>query len=502
MPSPSSHRDRPLPVWLRASLLYLSLPLFLFLLGWCRSWIAVPVCLGIVTSLWLLFREPLAVADPDKAAGIRKLSIVALFMMALAFCLVNGTTPPAPQSNDQLKHQLLAGDLIERAWPVRYEGSHTGEFLCYGLGYYMVPAAIAKILGLGAHALAVTAWAALGITLFFLGLIPFFGRRWPLAIPLVLLCSGAGAVWHVIKTGFIGSLLRADAVPSQLPEHLLQLGLYTSNLDSFTRMFYQPQHAIPGWLAAVTVYDLLVMRNRWAEAALVVAITAFWSPITAAALLPLVVVALIRNRISPRLFASFHLVPAGLIAAVLAAYYSAHLPIPEKGFIWDLARDGSWWIWYLAFTGCFVLAYPVLLLWIEIRIGHLGILKWVVLGMSVLLMLTPLYKLGHFGDMRLQASGPAFLFIAIAVAMTLLRRPEKRIIPPYAALCVLFMAGAVFPLFRTAENLLASTARDYRITTLRSSGMRSIKDLHMPGFDVTAQYLGDSSHPMARLLLK
>lgn len=502
MPSPSIHCDRPLPVWLRASLLYLSLPLLLFLFGWCRSWIAIPVCLCLLTSLWLLCREPLAVAGPDNNTGVTRLSVLVLFFMALAFCLVNGTTPPAPQSNDHLKHQLLAGDLIERAWPVRYEESPSGNFLCYGLGYYMVPAAIAKLAGLGAHDFAVTAWAALGILLFFMGLVPFFGKRWPLAIPLVLLCSGAGALWNVIKTGFIGSLLHADSVPSRLPEHLLHLGIYTSNLDSFTRLFYQPQHAIPGWLAAVTVYELLIKRNRWAESALVVAVTAFWSPITAAALVPLGVVALIRNRVTPRLFTSFHLVPAGLIAVVLAAYFSAHLPLHEKGFIWDLASGKDWLIWYLAFTACFVLAYPLLLLWIDIRSPHLGILGWVVAGMSILLMLTPLYKFGHFGDMRMQVSGPAFLFISIATVLTLLKKPEKGIILPYAALCLLFMAGAVFPLFRTADNLLSSTARDYRISTLRSSGMRGIKDLHMPGFDVTAQYLGDSEHPMARLLLK
>jgi hypothetical protein len=68
-------------------------------------------------------------------------------------------------------------------------------------------------------------------------------------------------------------------------------------------------------------------------------------------------------------------------------------------------------------------------------------------------------------------------------------------------LAAVFAAGAVFPAYRTSDNLVRGTRTDYRIATLRRDHLNSILDLKMAGTDITAQYLGDSDARMARWIL-
>jgi hypothetical protein len=174
----------------------------------------------------------------------------------------------------------------------------------------------------------------------------------------------------------------------------------------------------------------------------------------------------------------------------------------EKGFIWEMAGADSWVPWYVLFVACFVLLPAAAVFWLEWKHPYLGAMKPVVAGMTLLLLACPIYKLGYFGDMRMQISGPAFLFIALAMTSGLLQGPGRGRMLPCLFLFGVFLAGAMSPVIRTFENMTSSPKADYRIETLRSNGLGSIKDFRMPGFDVTAQYLGRSDAKTACWILK
>lgn len=494
--------EPPLPAWVKLSTLYLYLPLILFAAGWFKLWIALPLLTCVAGSLgWMFFR-------PSECHPFRpRFSVTAGFstriaLIAAFFAVLSGLCHWVPQSADYLKHNLILGDLIQRPWPVRYQVEGGGRFLCYGLGYYILPATFAKLFGISKVGIAVFAWAALGLFLFFIWLGRRFTHNPSLGIIVFLLTAGLGAFWHTVKSGFIQSLLFPDSAGPETAEMLLDLGLYTSNLDSFTRIFYQPQHGIVGWLGAALIYELVIVRRRWTEAAFVWAATLFWSPVTAIGLAVIAVAAFITSPRNFRFHPAFHLASAFAVTLVLAAFFLPHFPIAEKGFIWTLAEEKSWMTWYILFVLFFVLIPASSIAWLEHKRPYLGPLRPVVVAMTLLLLLTPLFKFGQMSDFRMQISGPAFLFIAVAMAKGILEPPIPRISAPYLYLCLVFLAGTAFPLIRSVENLIAGSRTDYRIETLRKQHLNSILDLRMPGFDVTSQYLGDGNSRPAGLILK
>jgi len=491
--------DQRLPLWVRGAIFYLSLPLFFFTAGWLKPWISLPLLALMAASVGMMvLRGGMGCLARLSARSCR--SGLLILAGAVAFALLTGFSEITPQSTDQLKHSLILGDLIERTWPVRYHDENGGGYLCYGLGYYMVPAAAAKLLGVTSAGAATFVWSVLGLFFCFLGLAKAFGR---LALPgvlLFLLCSGVGGLWFLIKTDLLHALV--PIIPSVESDHLLDLGLFTTNLDSSTRMFYQPQHGIVGWLGGLLIYDLVCMRNRWAESAAVLAATFFWSPITAAGLGLIVVAALAANH-RPLIFRpTIHVASALAIMSALIAYYLPHLPIAEKGFIWKLAEGGSWALWYGLFVTCFVLLPGGAVLWLDWKHPYLGVIKPVVIVMILLLLACPLYKLGYYGDLRMQLSGPAFLFIALAMTSGLLRGPAPGRILPYLFLCGVFVAGAFSPLVRTVENMSSAPEANYHIAGLRKNGLHCIKDLRLPGFDAAAQYLGKDTATPATWILR
>jgi hypothetical protein len=491
----------PLPSWLKAAVIYLFIPVILFLIGWLKPWISIPVLVSICVSLIaMVARVPFSQRHGLSAANIGTTAGIA--MMAISFALFTGLSDWLPQSNDYLKHNLLAGDLVERAWPVRYQSGQDNFYLCYGLGYYLLPAGISKVVGIQWLGTTSSLWALLGLFLFFLGLRRHFERFRTLGIALFLLSAGLGALWHLSKSGFVQSLVSPTAVGAGPAEMLMGLGLYTSNLDSFTRIFYQPQHCIPGWLGGLVIHELIVSHKRWAEGGAALAATLFWSPLTAVGLGFIGLAALVTDfrTLWPR--PSVHLACAVLLTAVLTAYYLPHLPIAEKGFIWEFAKGSDWLPWYLLFLFFFVMIPASAVFWMEKRNPFLGALKPVVVTMTLVLMICPLFKFGYFSDLRMQITGPAFLFLGLAIAKGLVEVPGVKPSAPYFYLVAVFLAGAAFPALRTLDTLVSGRKTDFSVAALRKQGLNDIRNLKMPGFDVSTQYLGRADSAIARWILK
>ncbi len=491
--------DQGLPLWAKVAVIYLFLPLLVFAAGWFKLWISIPLLALVAASLVTMVCSP---GSLPRFSAKSLLDVILILAGAVVFALLTGLWEGTPQSPDQFKHSLILGDLIERPWPVRYHGEGGGEYLCYGLGHYMVPAAIAKAFGTSIAGPAAFLWGTLGLFLLFLGLGRGFGKFAVPGIVVFLLCSGLGLFWYWLKTGFLHALLPPGILPSADEAHIMKLGLFTANLDSSARIFHQPQHGIVGLLGGLLIYELLVIRKRWTESAAVLAATFFWSPLTTLGLGVIGLAALVVNHRTLVFRPVIHLASALAVMTIMAAYYLPHLPIPEKGFIWDLAGGGSWVTWYVLFTACFVLLPAAAVFWLDWKHAYLGVMKPVVIAMTLMLLVCPLYKIGYYGDLRMHLSGPAFLFIALAMTKGLLLGPGRGRMLPYLFLCGIFLAGSYAPLVRTAASIGEAPKEDYRIASLRKNGLGSIKDLRIPGFDVTAQYLGRSDAPSALWLLK
>ena len=169
-----------------AAYITLALPLCVFMLGWLKLYVAVPATGILVACLvWLCLRdwkgEKKSLSLPiGHFVGVVALLCVVVFLSGIAQVGVSDSDIPY---RNAIFHDIVAYD-----WPVVYE---SGAAMTYYVAFWMVPALVGKLLGLGAGYVALYLFAVFILTLVYLLLACFLGfdtpgKMWLLALFLVL----------------------------------------------------------------------------------------------------------------------------------------------------------------------------------------------------------------------------------------------------------------------------------------------------------------------------
>ena len=262
-----------LPVVHRLAILYLVLPVLVWLVGWFHWWIGIPAALLVVLAL----SRPML---PSWKMSSWKVSFTpttgALLLIALAWVLATAAGGVFDINNynwDRNRAVLL--DLSRHDWPVYFTTYFELPLLLrYYLAYFMVPGLIGKWFGVTALSWAVPLWtwcgAALALLLFTRGY-----RGWLVlaAVPLLI---------------FFG--MAEDPV---LNWNVLQIH---SALWHFSN---SPQHFISGVLYTLLLISLRRHPQFLPVSGVVIATSVLWSPFIAIGLLPLVGVMILQNGIRP-----------------------------------------------------------------------------------------------------------------------------------------------------------------------------------------------------------
>lgn len=471
---------------------YLILPGVIFLLGWIRPVLGIPAAVVVVIgTLWAVRPGTLPESRP---ALSRKLwfGIVAL---AGLWTVLTGVGGLVPQSADYLKHNLLFHDLATLAWPVIYHPAGGDRYLCYGLGWYLVPALGGRLLGAGVVPALAWVWTFAGLILFFYWAATFAAS--PIKTLLaVLLFSTTGVVWLAFKRHGLPGLIPPDGLETRL----LNNGLFFNYNDSFTRWNYQPQHALTGWLGVAVLLERLWRRANPRGVVLVWSACLLWSPLTCLGLL-IIPLAVWRRVRWQGYFEPANVISGGLLAAVLGIYFQGHLSLAENGWIWAFSSGAGWLGYYLLFLAL-TLSPLLFMALLEQKHRALGDWRPLFFAAAGLLVLLPLYKMGFNGDLRLEASGPALLLLALAAGRML----EHESFSPRHWLCRLWLVslllGAVYPVTRPWINLFTNRTDHAYSAMARTSGFTTLADLRDEKFDAASQYQGRADSVAARWLLR
>jgi len=144
----------------RIALIFITLPMFIFYLGWLKWYWAVLACLGLAFCLIvsdekgklnrLLFKRketeksvgPNLISDDEKAVELPIWLLIAVVVISFAYLIFCGVGRLWPQSEDHPWRNAIFRDLITRDWPVIYE-KYDGA-LCYYIGTWLPAAVIGK----------------------------------------------------------------------------------------------------------------------------------------------------------------------------------------------------------------------------------------------------------------------------------------------------------------------------------------------------------------------
>ena len=329
----------------------------------------------------------------------------------------------------QVRDAVLA-DMGRNPWPFAYQIDGMVTILRAPLGMYLKPA----LIGGDSHtardmALLVSNAAALGGLLALGSALFNTTRSRIIALFVFIAFSGLDAIgtWWAMSSGTPVSL---DHI-----ELWVDRSQYSSHL---TMLFWVPQHAIAGWLCAITFLLWRTGRLSLGVFAAAIPLAALWSPLAVMGAIPFAILAGVETLLKRSIRISDIMLAVGAVAIsslsliflktdaeAVASHFTA-MSLTQYAMVLTLE----------------VLPLTAFALWHRRLIGYGNAVPVVVL---LCLVLMPLYCIGTAIDFQMRASIMPLAILALSIA-TLFERLDTNHGVTRAALLALLLLGAITPL--------------------------------------------------------
>lgn len=426
-----------LPLAHRLAILYLTLPLVIWLIGWLEWWLGAPAVLALAAGLRNALRGPLrvAISRRDLMLGILALA----WVLALpAGGLVGG------QHGDWRAHHSVFLDLVRGDWPT-YVTDHLRNdppLLRLYLGYYLPPALLGRWFGAAALNWAVPLWTWAGAWL----LLALFTRNlsavraWLGAALVLVFFSGMDTVVFLLRNALFGAgEWSKDAFTGSgfatSPELPLEID-YQSHAMTFGN---SPHHFLCGGLGTMLVIGLQSRARFLATIGTVLAACLFWSTLLTAGLVVLAVALVARIGVRP-LLTWQNLVVAPTLGGVLVLYLTSGKVAFPFWWIGVFYESGARLALDLAIVYLCEFVLLAALLW---RLRPAILRDPLFVASVALLLLLPWFCFGQWGlnELFLRASVPPLFLLSHHMAHALVEhwhRPQPARAWAFAgSICVL-----------------------------------------------------------------
>lgn len=417
-----------------AALTYLALPVLIFFGGWMRPVAAIVLDGLVLLGLVACFRFVQA-----KWQAPCPRCLLAIVAVALAWtCLGGAGHFFYANTYDWGLRDAILRDLVVNVWPIKYgEADGLPMLLRAPLAYYLPAAVLGKLFGLGNADLFLWAWTVAGVVLLLL-LLPLPKRsflRFLIGLAVVVMFSGmdAGGLWaNGLSLPMWGSHLEWWTRQYQYSSHS-------------TLLFWVPNHALPGWLAAALFLRHWKHPIFLAVSPLLAALVPLWSPFALIGIAPFLALSAgyaVKTG-AWRGLRVVHVLPAAVVLGVAVLYLTMDvggIPSfdPHAAAKGRPGEDARWLFRYIMFVSFEfgILAFVLLWVWPSAPL-------WVATGV---LLALPMFSFGPGNDLVMRASVPALLVLC-ASCLTLIDRDAWRgHMGDAVALAVILPLGAITPI--------------------------------------------------------
>ena len=409
--------------WLYASIvLFLTVPLFMFFLGYLKLQVSIPLTLIFAGIVLYCVSDCMNGPDGNKNWGSDKdlkipLSyLIGFAVTALAVSFVSGAGEYIYTLQDHEYRRAILRDLINYDWPVIYNyntqtnpevikifGMASGQRAFSYYFIYWMPAALAgKAFGFNVGNFVLYLWNSIGIFLCLLSTSAVIKKVTAWVPFIFVFFSGLDIIPNLVYElthysdwrwfeGFVTSMS------------------YVSNFRELASVFNQ---MVPCFL----VVAILLMSNNTRSMGLTAGILFCYSPWAVFGILPMVAAFLFgknlrASKISKTLYNTFspaNIASAVLILTIFGSYYMTNSgAVGYKGFAWEYFSNPGW----------FILAYIVFIL-IEVIPFALILYKReknnpVFIAAFATLLILPFYRVSEMNDFTMRGSMPALFFFCI-----------------------------------------------------------------------------------------
>ena len=472
---------REVPLLHRLAIIYLMLPVFIWLVGWFEWWLGVPAAVLLAAAFWQ--------ALGGSWRGKPRAAAVAVIVVAVCWAMSTAAGGVLDlQNGDWLKHRTILLDLGRYPWPTFLQSPlsvytpnevYSPPLLRYYLGYYMTPGLAAHWLGPAALNWAVPLWTCIGAALMLL-MFTRERRGWgaALAALIFILFSGMDfarvalfGVWDWIHPPIDWSWWLRISVGA---EHFESGRVVLPVLSNMTNLMWVPQHFISAGLCTLSMLQLRGNQRFLSVSGVLLAGALFWSPFVAIGLLPLGAALFWGNGVRPFLRWPNLLLAAPLAALIVSYLASGSTDFPS-GWIWERYEWTllAWWMPMVYLTEFVLLLILVWALRPDLRREPFFIVC------AATLILLPLYYIANNNVLLPRASLPPLLLLCWYCAETIaecgLRRIHARrwYSAGIACIVVILAIGSI-----TAFVELARGARNAGMFRFENSEYTTL--LHLP----------------------
>lgn len=238
---------------------YILLPFLIFVLGWIKMYIAVPLVFSLLFCFWKVCTDmpKLWIPEINKENIIRIIFIVGVISVWIYY---SGIGKFVFQNTDHTARNTIFNILVEYEWPVvtdiilpKNNGVFNTTGLIYYIGFWLPSALIGKLLGMRAGYYAQAVWALLGILIVYYLICTSFRKIkiWPLFV--LVFFSGLDIIGV-----FFTSM---DFINIESKWHIEWWSNPYQYSSMTTQLFWVFNQAIPAWLCTMLAYVQKNNRN-------------------------------------------------------------------------------------------------------------------------------------------------------------------------------------------------------------------------------------------------
>jgi len=393
-----------------ASLLYLLIPNLIFIVAWFKLSIAFPIlCLLAYAIFWMFNKQKFTFGESFQNILSSKLNLQ-LLCIALFVCFFTGAGVLLPEG-DLPKHHAILKLLIEEVWPVVLQSNGDDFYLVYYIAWYLPAALVGKIFGSYSVIWVLFLEGVIGVWLTLKWVTRLALKKETFLIPIAffLLFEGQDSLYILLK--FLGgSILNIEQNDKLLFDLTWQFSYDGFNLRKFSTAYdlaFVPQQVLGAWVTTALIINEIKQKKHLGNVLLFFSLTALWSILCTIGLIPILIAGIIKLK-GKGLFSKTNFLGALPLGILLLFYFTAHLPIEDKGWIWEISKEPNWLLKVVAFILFEFGIYAFLI--------HKSLMKsewkhlWLMANISLVLL--SFYVLGTFNDLLMRASIPLhFVFI-------------------------------------------------------------------------------------------
>ena len=251
---------------------YLTVPIVIFFLGWCRWYIGIPTAIivsaGALLSLREHWKHSFEAISLNRSDGMKLLLIFLIVSMWVVLSGIGGYTW---QNTDHYYRNGIYEMLVRDSWPVAKELSIDSitnhRALIYYIGFWLPAALFGKIFGLQAGYAFQYVWVVLGILITY-ALICLWRKRilvWPLFIFILFSGLDAAGTW----------LSSPDKLEILGENHLEWWAPHYQFSSISTQLFWVFNQAVPAWVASIFILLFERPKNMIFTASLIMLTSIF-----------------------------------------------------------------------------------------------------------------------------------------------------------------------------------------------------------------------------------